>query len=415
MRRIASSFLLIALFALPARADVRAEIEKRSLQFFREHTHPVTGLALDRAPNRAPDPLDRPNTMASLASTGFGMAVLANASARGLVPRETARLTILKGLRFVWNRLEHHHGWLYHFVDWSTGARFGRSEVSTVDTGWFIAGALTAAAYFPGDEIDTLAHQLYQRLDFDDMRTHGGLKPDKRTLSMGWSPEVGYLPPQWDTYSEHLILHILGLGHPTRPLALESWKAWRRRTLDLAPGIRLMGSDQSLFVHQYSHLFIDFRKWRDGTFNYFHNSVLATSRDKTLCAADGRFASYREGFWGRSASGSTHGYAAFSPVFHDGTVCPGCAGASAPFLPRSVLADLDAWVKGSHGTRIWGRYGFADSVNLDVDWVDPDVIGITVGALYLAMADLRPAARPWALFETDPAVRRGLYRAMSPH
>jgi hypothetical protein len=251
-------------------------------------------------------------------------------------------------------------------------------------------------------------------VDFLDMMTHGGATPGKHTLSMGWFPESGYIPWQWDSYSEHLLLLILGLGHPTRPLPQDSWDAWGRMTTTLPSGDPLVGANESLFIHQYSHLFIDFRRWRDGPLDYFRNSRLATLRDRSLCATDGRYATYRAGFWGRSASGSLQGYRAFSPVYHDGTVCLGCAGASAPFAPALVLGDLRRWATGPYRARIWGRYGFGDSLNLDGNWFDPDALGITVGALYLALTNLDGRREIWPLFESIPAVRRGLRRTMGP-
>jgi hypothetical protein len=413
MRALTLVFAWALSIGAPARADIRRDLEIHALRYFVEQSHPKTGLVKDRALNTPGGKRTRKNQapMASLAATGFGMAVLANAATRGFVTRAFAMDRIHRALAFTRLRLEHRKGWLYHFVHWETGARFGLSEISTVDTAWFLAGALYASAVFPGTGIEKLTRDLYERLDFADMMTHGGAAPGKRTLSMGWTPEQGYLPYQWDSYSEHVLLLVLGLGHPTRPLPQQSWEAWARYTLPIGTGEFLLGHDQSLFIHQYSHLFLDFRALWDGPLNYASNSRLATERDRELCASDARFATYREGFWGLSASGSPRGYFAFSPTFHNGTVCPACAGASAPFLPALVLADLEKWKTGPYAAKLWGRYGFPDSLNLDDNWFDPDAIGITVGALYLALANLDHATSLWGAFQRIPEVRRGLSRA----
>lgn len=390
-----------------AYADVRVDtfqrdLKQRSLNYFLENTHSETGLVLDRATNQAPSLAN--NRMASIAATGFGLATVANASLQGLISREAAVTWVNRTLRGV-SKLEHRKGWLYHFVDWETGVRFGDCEISTVDTAWLIAGALYAAQVLGDATTSKLSNALFERMDFIDMLTDGGTKPSKKSLSMGWVPESGYLPAQWDSYAEQMILVLLGLGHPTRPLPAETWNVFKQPAEE-----GVYGRNLPLFVHQYSHLFVDFRKYTDGTFDYFKNSVVATSLDRAF-AGSSKHLSYREGFWGLSASGSNAGYQAFSPAFHNGTVCPGCAGASVIFDSQRILSDMKRWREGKYGKRIWGRYGFTDSLNLEQDWVDPDVIGITVGALYLALADLDEAHSIWRGFEKIPAVRNALMRA----
>ena len=44
-----------------------------------------------------------------------------------------------------------YHGFYYHFLDMKNGCRFGNSEISTIDSAYLIAGAITAAAYFDRD------------------------------------------------------------------------------------------------------------------------------------------------------------------------------------------------------------------------------------------------------------------------
>ena len=59
------------------------------------------------------------------------------------------------------------HGWFYHFLDVRSGARYRTSEVSTSDSTWLVAGALTARQYFEEDQqIARLASTIYQRVDY---------------------------------------------------------------------------------------------------------------------------------------------------------------------------------------------------------------------------------------------------------
>ncbi len=85
-----------------------------------------------------------------------------------------------------------HKGFYYHFLDMKTGRRVWKSEVSTIDTTYLLAGALTSAMYFDRDtkeerEIRTLAEALYARADWQ-WAQNGGL-----TVTHGWKPERGFI------------------------------------------------------------------------------------------------------------------------------------------------------------------------------------------------------------------------------
>jgi len=390
--------------------SIRSELELRSLRFFIEEAHPDSGLVRDKANNFVPTPAS--NRVASIAATGFGLTVIANAAENGWLDRQAAYDQVLKTLRFSEKSLERYRGWFYHFVDWQTGTRVWNCEISTIDTALFVAGALYAGAVFPGTEVAETADRLFNDIDFHDFMTDGGTKPFKRTLSLSYKPEEGYAPHQWVAYSEQMILLILGLGHPSKPLPPESWQAWNR---DLPVGrVGLpMGADVPLFIHQYSQAFIDFRGFKDGHRNYFTNSLEATRLHRQIAKTDIRFKTFKQGFWGLSAGESPTGYAVYSPAEYQGTVCIGCAIGSAMFMPNEVLTDASKWIKGPHATKIWGRYGFVDSIDIDRNWFSSDVLGITVGPAYMGLVNTRANTSVWQTFMKIPAIQRGLQRAQS--
>jgi hypothetical protein len=281
------------------------------------------------------------------------------------------------------------------------------SEVSTIDTCWFIAGALYAAEASQNAEIKALTDRIFQRIDFNDMRTDGGTLPEKLTLSMGWMPETGYLTWGWDSYAEHLLLVVLGLGKSENPLPPESWAAWRRQLTPLPNGQTIIGGDLPLFVHQYSHVFVDLRTFEDSYGNYFDNSVLATAYNKSL--GDSTWSlSTSQTFWGLSASDGPWGYWPYSPNSRDGTVCPGCAAASVIFSPDDILSDIQTWAEGPDQPFIWGTYGFVDGMNVGKNWYGHDALGITVGAAYLALADLEDQHSIWQVFSRIAVIQKGL-------
>ena len=123
-------------------------------------------------------------------------------------------------------------------------------------------------------------------------------------------------------------------------------------------GQSLVGPDLPLFAHQYSQLFVDLRGFHDKEANYFQNSILATSRDKKFCETTPASGTFVAGFWGLSASDSPDGYAAFSPVIQNGTVCPACAGASILFSEKPVLRIS------SRGQRARFKPRFGESTDL---------------------------------------------------
>jgi hypothetical protein len=144
----------------------------------------------------------------------------------------------------------------------TTGRRAGLCELSTVDTSFLLAGMLAAAAYFDQDseaerEIRTLADALYRRTDWQ-WACNG-----RATVTHGWKPERGFLRYRWEGYDEAMLLYALGLGSPTYPLATESYAAWTStyQWKHLFGYELLYGGP--LFIHQYSHVWVDFRGIQD--------------------------------------------------------------------------------------------------------------------------------------------------------
>jgi hypothetical protein len=98
-----------------------------------------------------------------------------------------------------------------------------RSEVSSIDTAFLLAGVLTARACFSDNaEIDSLETELFNNVDFPWM-----MNASQEYFSNGWMPEKGFLPAQWNSYSELLILYVPGIGSPTHPISGASWDQWK--------------------------------------------------------------------------------------------------------------------------------------------------------------------------------------------
>ncbi len=200
-----------------------------------------------------------------------------------------------------------YRGFFYHFLDMDTGRRALKSELSTIDTAFLIAGVLTAGAFFDREasdevEIRSLADALYRRVDWQWALNKG------MAVAHGWTPERGFLRYRWEGYSEAILLYVLGLGSPTYPLPEASYEAWTRTYR----WTKLYGYEflyaGPLFVHQMSHVWIDFRGiqdeyMRDRGIDYSENSRRATLVQQQYAIRNPRgFRDYGGLCWGITAS-----------------------------------------------------------------------------------------------------------------
>lgn len=377
------------------------EIERRAVLFFCEQTDAATGLTRDRAP-AAGSPSRAP---ASVAASGFALTAWCIGAERGWLDLAATKQRVLTLLRFVDRSVAREHGWLYHFVDIHTGARMWRCEASTIDTALFLQGAILAREYLCDPEVTALVDRIYGRVDW--VWALNG----ERTLTHGWLPETGFIDHRWDQYSELLSLYLLGIAAPARALPADSWDAWRREPVAEYGG-RMFVSSPSLFAHQYSHAWFDFRGRHDLYLDYWENSVEATLAQRDWCASlSGRFDRWSRDLWGVTASDSSRGYMdwggpAESADKLDGTVVPCAPGGSLPFAPRECLQALRRMLEVG-GRAVWGRYGFADAFNPQTGWVSQDVIAIDVG-ITLAMAENLRSGFCWKQFMRAPETRRAL-------
>ena len=412
-----------------------SDLQRLSLDYFAKEANPQNGLVADRTAPGAP---------ASIAATGLALTAYPVGVARGFMSRADAVARTLATLRF-FRDAPHgpepdatgHKGFYYHFLDMQTGKRVWKCELSTVDTALLLAGVLAAAAYFREDdpdeaEIRRIADDLYRRADWRWAQNGGAM------VTHGWRPETGFLRYRWQGYDEALILYVLGLGSPTHPLPQESYQAW----LSGYRWKRVYGREflyaGPLFIHQLSHIWIDFRGIRDAFMrergsDYFENSRTATYVQRDYAIRNPRgFAGYGENCWGISASDGPgplrrriagrertfSGYLARG-VPHgpdDGTLSPWATAASLPFAPEIVVPALQHF----HALDLKddNPYGFTSSFNPTLPaadghrrgWVAPDHIGINQGPMALMIENHRSDFL-WTLMRSCPHVVRGLRRA----
>jgi hypothetical protein len=411
------------------------KLQRDTFGYFMHETNRSNGLVPDNT---------RPGIHSSIAAIGLGLATYPVGVERGFLDRAEAIDRVLTTLRFFWNSKQGtgpdatgYKGFYYHFLDMQTGLRSAHCELSTIDSAILIAGALTAATYFDHDtaaeaEIRTLADSLYKRMDWQWWLT------EKGKVCMGWSPECGFFPYCWEGYNESILLHVLGLGSPTFPLPPETYTAftstyeWRelygQEVLHAGP----------LFIHQLSHLWIDFRDLQDEFMrgkgiDYFENSRRATYIQQEYARRNPReMKAYGEHVWGITASDGPgpalleidglqrefFDYEArgIPDGPDDGTIAPWAAVASLPFAPEIVLPALQYFndvypeMTSKYGFKCSFNPTFDDGAQGDKGWISKGYYGLDQGPVVL-MIENYLSGMVWGLTTRCKYFVDGLHRA----
>jgi hypothetical protein len=417
-------------------ADIEALLEhgqRHAFGYFEETVDPASGLVLDST---------QPDGPCSITGVGFALAAYPIAVERGWMTRAQGVAITLTTLRFFLNAdmsgsptSTGHRGFYFHFLDMKTGTRAWKSELSTIDSSFLIAGMLAAAQYFDHDtaderEIRATAQALYDRVEWRWMQNGDG------PISHGWKPERGFLRYHWVGYSEALLLYALALGATHHKVSTGAYDAW----LTGYRWRRIYGHEHlaagPLFIHQYSHMWIDFRGiqdafMRDRGIDYFENSRRATLVQREYAIRNPKhFKEYCAKCWGLTASDGPGprdivdngrkrrllGYAARGAPYgpDDGTVAPWASVASLPFAPEVVIPTMqhitqmmkehETYRPGSSFNPTWhdgkGPPG----------WVSPWRFALNSGPVVVMIENYR-SGLTWKLMRGCAALQRGLRRA----
>jgi len=410
-------------------------LQKESFAYFLHTANPVNGLIKDKTADDSP---------ASIAAVGMALTIYPIGVERGFMTRRDAVDVTLRTLRFFADSEQStdpaatgYKGFYYHFLDMQTGKRVWNCELSSIDTALLMAGVLTAAEFFKGHnkeehEIRDLADMLYRRVDWQWMLAGSKL------LCHGYKPRAGFLKSHWDGYSEALILYLLALGSPTFPIGSDSYDEWTRSYQWKTEYKLHYLYAGPLFIHQMSHLWVDFRGIRDDFMrrhdsDYFENSRRATHVQQQYAIHNpNNFAHYSSLCWGFTASDGPgnfkktidgierrfFNYAARGAPHgpDDGTVAPWVAAASLPFAPEIVLPTIEYF----HQLPMCETdpYGFKASFSpvikgdppSDIGWVSPYHYGINEGPT-VVMIDNYLHDATWRLMRGSGYLVDGLKRA----
>ncbi|MDN5786333.1 glucoamylase family protein [Pseudorhodobacter sp.] len=408
-------------------------LQQAAFNWLVENVNPENGLVPDNSDPGAP---------CSIAVVGFALSSWPVGASRGWISRDHARALTLATLRFFISaeqggdhRGTGHQGFFYHFLDMEHGCRVWNCELSLIDTALLLAGFETAACYFDADtpeeaDIRRLSRALLAAVDWTWALDQGG------TLSQGWHPETGFIRYDWEGYSEALILYVLALASDTHPIPRDSYQAWRvTYQWEQIYGYDVLYAGP-LFIHIFSHAWLDFRAISDG-FNhekrvtYFENSARAVQIQSEYARINPRgFAGYSADCWGFTACDGLGGpmdsaddigryflsYSARGAPYgpDDGTIAGWAPAAALPFAPRTAMSALREMLRQYPGMMRDNRFLGAFNPSLPGDgpegWVSPRIYGLDQGLLVLMLENHR-SGEIWALMRHSALCRRGLRRA----
>jgi hypothetical protein len=413
------------------------ELLNDTFPYFIHQVNPVNGLVADKTKAGSPS---------SIAAVGFALSSYAIGVERGLMTREDGIQKTLTILSFFFNSRQGteknamgYKGFYYHFLDMQTGHRAWWSELSTIDTTLFIAGALSSAAYFKNNtkeeqEIRELADKLYRRIDWQ-WACNG-----KNSITHGWKPESGFLPYRWNKkFSEAHLLYILAMGSPTFPVSAECYHQWTKTFEWIKAYDMEYCYAGPLFIHQYMHLWLDMKGLQDEYnkntgIDYFENSRRATLVHRQYAIENKKqYQHYHEFSWGFTASDGPgparriinggkrffYDYIARGAPFgpDDGTVSPWAVAASLPFAPEMVLPTMRHAIERLR-LKSPNKMGFDASFNATFPekgenpygWVSPWRFGLNEGPTIM-MIDNFQNGLLWKIMKTSPYIIAGLKAA----
>lgn len=336
-------------------------------------------------------PFDTHKNVSSISSTGFGLCAIVVGVSRNYISYDEGYERVLKTLINMYENASHIKGFFNHFLDMNTGEKVWSSEVSIIDTSIFVMGAMVASEYF-GRDITKYFKKIYRRIDWEFFRNK-----NTNRFYMGYNDEGKKHFGEWDSYAEQLIMYFLGVSSPTHRINKEMFYDFNRDKINFDGKQFIYSPFGSLFTHQFSHGFIDFRNKIDREeIDFFENSKIATLLNRQYCIENMKNSkSYNRNSWGITPCETPNGYIGtlgtppcLDLSTQDGTIALYGSIGSIVFSPKESISAMN-YIYKNFKDDIWGKYGFKDSYNLDKNWFCDYEIGIDKGISIVMIENYR--------------------------
>lgn len=392
-------------------------VQKRTLKYFWDFAHPVSGLTREGSKHDA--------RIVTSGGSGFGIMALLVAAHRGFKTKAEVLARLQTIVSFLKNTAQTFHGAYPHWLDGSTGAviPFSANDngADLVETSFLIQGLLCARQYFNGAAADEVKlrddiNAITDRVEWSWFRQN-----NQDVLYWHWSPDKAWTANlKIQGWNECLITYVLAAASKNYPIpasvydngwagngAMKNGKSFYNYTLPL-------GQDYGgpLFFSHYSFLGINPKGLSDAYANYETQTRNHALINYSYCRANpNNYFGYSDSVWGLTASNIKNGYTASSPANDQGFIAPTAAIASIPYTPDESMAALQFYYY-VLGDKIFKEYGFVDAFSLDViknngAWFDDAFLAIDQGPIIVMTENYRSQLL-WNLFMSAPEVKSSL-------
>ncbi|TAH05759.1 MAG: beta-glucosidase [Sphingobacteriales bacterium] len=386
-------------------------VQRRTLTFFWEDGHPISGMARER--NASGD-------IVTSGGTGFGIMAMISGVHRGFITRVEARDRITKITDFLLTKAVKYHGAYAHWINGSTGATvpFSTNDngADLVETSYLVQGLLAARQYFDGATAEETAlrskiNTIWEGVEWDWFRRN-----NENALYWHWSADKGFIMNlKIQGWNECLITYLLAASSPTHSIPLQVYDEGFARNGSMRNGRQFytitlpLGPDYGgpLFFSHYSFLGVDPRGLKDKWSDYEAQVVNHSKINHDYCKANPRkYYGYSDSCWGLTASDNSTGYSAHSPTNDLGVISPTAALSSMPFTPTESMKALHYFYY-VMGDRLWKRNGFVDAFELNKPWFANSFLAIDQGPI-IVMIENHRSGLLWNLMKTCPELKAGM-------
>ena len=393
------------------------DVQRRTLRYFWDFAHPVSGMARERSNAASYDFL----ATVTSGGTGFGVMALLVGASRGFLPRDAVRERVARIVGFL-QAAQSYHGVFPHFLDGADGSTIPFSEKDDggdlVETAFLMTGLLCARQFFDGAAPEEArlregVDALWQAVEWD-WHAPGG----RDSLLWHWSPRHHWSMNHPITgWNECLIAYVLAVASPTHAIPPSHYHRGWTASPTFRNGRRYCGIalplgppyGGPLFFSHYSFLGLDPRGLRDRYADYWEQNRAHTLINRAHCVANPhKHVGYGLNCWGLTACDGDAGYGAFCPQNDRGVIAPTAALSAMPYAPEESVAALRFFYE-DLGADIYHPHGFADAFNASRGWVAESHLAIDQGPI-VAMIENHRSALLWRLFMSCPEIRAALRR-----
>ncbi|GAT63839.1 glucoamylase family protein [Paludibacter jiangxiensis] len=391
--------------------DLLTLIQQKTLSYFTDYAHPVSGMARER--------LGSGETVTT-GGSGFGLMAMLVGIERGFLTRSDGFSRINKVVNFLNTQADKFHGAFPHWMNGTTGKVIPFSTKDDggdlVETAFMMQGLLSVREYFKNGNsseqamCDTI-QKLWQNVEWDWYRQNG-----QNVLYWHWSPDYGWaMNMPIAGYNEALIVYILAAASPTHSIPKEVYTNGWAKNGGITNGktfegtILPLGSDYGgpLFFTHYSFLGLDPRNLRDQYASYWQQNTAHAKINNMYCIRNpGGYYGYSADSWGLTASDIPNGYSASSPINDLGVIAPTAALSSMPYTPNESLRAARFFYY-MLGDKLWSNYGFYDAFSLNTPWFSNSYLAIDEGPIVVMIENYRTQLL-WHLFMQNSDIQQGL-------